>query len=545
MPSPDALALPAPARAPQAAIRPPVWLAAGSVIITLLLLLPLAYLLLRAADVGERAWAMALSPRTLRILGNSALLVLLVTCCSAALGVPLAWLTARSDLPGRKVWAVLTTLPLVIPSYVGGFALIAFMGPRGMLQEWLARFGVERLPSIYGLVGAVWALTLFTYPYLLLSVRAGLRRADPSLEEAARSLGRSAWQTFWQVTLPNQRPAIAAGALLVALYTLSDFGAVSLLRFNSFTRAIYLQYRGSFDRSLAAVLALLLVAVTILILMGERSSQGRARFYRLTAGASRPPTIVALGRWKWPALLFVFSVTMAALVIPLLVILIWLGRGVAAGESFAPLGGVAWRSMQAALLAAGAGTLAALPVAYLAVRFPGRLGLLCERAAYIGYGLPGIVVALSLVFFGANYLPILYQTLPMLIFAYVVLFLPQALGAIRAGLMQSSPRLEEAARGLGLRPRAVLLRVTLPLLRPGLWTGAALVFLTTIKELPATLLLAPSGFDTLATRIWSAAEEAFFARAAAPALLLVLISALSIFILFSQEEGSEPAQRSP
>lgn len=520
----------------RSAARPPLLLVAISVAITLLLLLPVVYLLLRASQVGPRAWEMAFTPRTLRVLGNSVLLVLLVTIFSAAIGVPLAWLTARSDLPGRKMWSLLTTLPLVIPSYVGGFALIAFMGPRGMLQEWLAPFGVERLPSIYGLVGAVWALTLFTYPYLLLSVRAGLRRADPSLEEAARSLGKSAWQTFWQVTLPNQRPAIAAGALLVALYTLSDFGAVSLLRFNSFTRVIYLQYRGSFDRSLAAVLALLLAAMTILILIGERRSEGRARFYRLGAGAGRLARPLPLGRWKLPALAFTFGVTMAALVIPLLVILIWLWRGVTAGESFAPLGGMAWRSMQAALLAAGAATLAALPVAYLAVRFPGRLGLLCERAAYIGYGLPGIVVALSLVFFGANYLLPLYQTLPMLVFAYVVLFLPQALGAIRAGLLQSSPRLEEAARGLGLRPRLVLLRVTLPLLRPGLWTGAALVFLTTIKELPATLLLAPSGFDTLATRIWSAAEEAFFARAAAPALLLVLISAFSIFILLSQEE---------
>ena len=255
--------------------RPPLVLAIITLVVAALLLLPLAYLLIRASGAGAAAFASVLRPRSLQVMANSIVLTIVVTLMASVIGVPLAWLTVRTDLPGRRVWTVLASLPLVIPSYVGAFALVAFLGPRGMLQEWLAPLGVERLPEIYGFAGAAYTLILFTYPYLLLSVRAGLQRLDPSIEEASRSLGLGRRRTFWQVTLPNLRPAIAAGALLVALYTLSDFGAVSLLRFTSFTRAIYISYQSSFDRSLAAVFSLVLVGLTVLILIAEQRSQSR------------------------------------------------------------------------------------------------------------------------------------------------------------------------------------------------------------------------------------------------------------------------------
>lgn len=505
-------------------------------VITALMLLPLLYLLLRAAGVGPGALELILRPRTGQVIWNSGVLTLGVTGLSLLIALPLAWLTVRTDLPGRKLWTVLLTLPLVIPSYVGGFALVAMMGPKGILQSWLAPLGVERLPSIYGLPGALWALTLFTYPYLFLSIRAGLRNQDPALEEAANSLGHSRWVTFWRVTLPTLRPAITSGALLVALYTLSDFGAVSLLRFNSFTRAIYVQYLSSFDRSLAALLSLILVLMTVALLYSERAVQGRARYYRSSAGSNRQSREMRLGRWRIPALLLVIGVVAAALLVPVGVVTYWLVQGIHAGESFAPMWRATLNTVQAGMLAALAATLLALPVAYLSSRFPSVYAALISQAAYIGYGLPGIVVALSLVFFGANYATFFYQTLGMLVFAYVVRYMPQAMGVLRTNLLQTSPRLEEAARGLGLNRRQVLGRVTLPLLRPGILAGAALVFLTTIKELPATLLLGPTGFTTLATQIWSATEEAFFARAAAPALLLLVVSATSIVIILGQEK---------
>jgi len=515
-------------------MRPPAWLWVPAVLVAVTMLVPLAYLAVRAGGAGRQALSIAGDPATLRVLANTAVLAALVTAASALIAVPLAWLTTRTDLPGRRVWAVLTALPLVIPSYVGGFAYIAAFGPRGMLQSLLAPLGVERLPDIYGLPGAVLTLTLFSFPYLLLIVRGALLGMDPSLEEASRSLGHSPTQTFRRVTLPQLRPAIGAGALLVALYTLSDFGAVSLLRFNSFTRAIYVQYQAAFDRTPAAVLAVLLVAFTAVLLLVEARTRRRVRYHGTSAVAARRQPVVALGRWRGPALALCATVVALGLVVPIGVLSFWLVRGVRAGEPLRLLSGAAWNSVQAAGLAAAVAALAAVPVALLAARHRSRLTTLIERTTYMGYALPGIVVALSLVFFGARYAGPLYQTLALLVFAYVVLFLPQAVGATRASALQIPPSVEEAARGLGRRTPSVLLTVTGPLMRPGVLAGAALVFLTAMKELPATLLLGPAGYTTLATSIWNAASEAFFARAAAPALLLVLLSGVPLAFLLSR-----------
>jgi len=509
----------------------------SSIVVACLMLVPLGYLLWRALGVGAvEAVDLLLRPRTLTIIGNSILLAVTVTFAALLIALPLAWLTVATDLPGRKVWSVLTTLPLVFPTYIGAFALIALIGPRGMVQGWLEPLGVERLPPIYGFGGAVWTLTLFTYPYLLLSIRVGLRNLDPTLIEAARGLGYTPWQSFWRVTLPGLRQSIVAGALLVALYVISDFGAVATMRFTTFTRAIYVQYLNSFDRSLAALLALVLVIVTLLLLFAAQRIQGRRNTYRSGVGSVRKQQLVTLGGWRWPALLFCGLIVGMALIMPTGVIVYWLLRGLAAGESLQPVWQATLNSVKASGLAALVTVIGALPVAYLAVRFPSRLSLWLSRLVYMGYGLPGIVIALSLVFLGANYLMPLYQTLTMLVFGYAVRFLPQAMGTLRANLLQISPRLEEAARSLGLTQRQTLWQVTAPLLRPGLWAGVALVFLSTIKELPATLLLGPTGFTTLAIQIWSATEEAFFARAAAPALLLLAVSACSIVIILQQEE---------
>jgi iron(III) transport system permease protein len=192
-------------------------------------------------------------------------------------------------------------------------------------------------------------------------------------------------------------------------------------------------------------------------------------------------------------------------------------------------------SLTASGVGAAITVLAALPIAILAVRRPSRLTRLLERLTYSAFALPAIAVALALVFFGINYARFFYQTFPMLILAYAILFLPQAAGALRAALLQVHPSLEEAARGLGRGPAQVFLTITAPLIRPGLAAGASLVFLTAMKELPATLILAPIGFKTLATSVWSAVSEAFFAQAAAPALLIVVVSSLSL-ALFSMRD---------
>jgi iron(III) transport system permease protein len=518
--------------------RPPALVWAPAALVVAATLLPLAYLVVRSLEEGWAEFAeVVLDGETFAVLGRSALLALVVTGASAAVAVPLAWLTTRTDLPGRRTWAVLAALPLVIPSYVGGFVLVSALGPRGMLQGALEPLGIERLPEIYGFPGATLALTLFTYPYVFLTVRSAFRGMDPALEEAARSLGGGAWTVFFRVTLPQMRPAIVAGSLLVALYVLSDFGAVSLLQYDSFSREIYIQYRSAFDRTPAAILALMLVALTAAILFVEARTRGRGRYYRSATGAARPATTVTLGRWKWPALLFCGGVVALALAAPVGILSFWLVRGLVEGEPLRPLWTAAWSSIYASGLAAGVVALAALPVAVLTVRFQGWLSGLVERMTYLAYALPGIVLALSLVFFGANYAPWAYQTLGLLVFAYAVHFLPQAVGATRAALLQVNPSVEEAARGLGRSPAGVVATVTAPLASSGILAGAALVFLTTMKELPATLLLSPTGFETLATRIWSATTSAFFARAAAPALLLILLSAAPMYLLVIRERA--------
>ncbi len=512
--------------------RPPVLLllAAGSV--AAVLLLSPSYLLIRTLGAGPEAWDLLIRTRVLEILGRTLLLVGVVTGASILVAVPLAWLTVRTDLPFKTVWSVATALPLVIPSYVAGFIVVVTLGPKGMLQGLMeGMFGLERLPDISGFPGAALTLTLLSYPYVLLTVRAAFLRLDPSLEEISRGLGRNPWATFFGVILPSLRPAIAAGGLLVALYTLADFGAVSLLRFETFTWAIFLQYESALDRGLAAALSLVLIAIALALVGGEAFTRGRWRYYRSGSGAIRPLSPVRLGRWRWPALGLCAAVVMASLVLPMSVLAYWVFRGVSAGEPLLLLWEAARNSVYVSAIAAGASVAAALPIAALSVRFPGVLSGILERIAYIGFALPGIAIALSLVFFGANYAPLLYQTTGLLVLGYVVLFVSAAVGAARSSFLQVSPNVEEAARGLGRTPLGVFSSVTLPLVRPGIVSGAALVFLLTMKELPATLILSPIGFQTLATSIWSAASEAFFAQAAAPALLLILTSSVPLAFL--------------
>ncbi len=496
--------------------------------------IPLVYLIVRAAQADADAWDRVFAESTLRLLLNTVALTVAVTASSAALALPIAWLTDRTDLPLARWWRSIAIMPLAIPSYVGAFALIIAFGPSGSLQELLAPLGVERIPEIYGFIGAWLSLTLFTFPYLLIVLRAGLRDLDPGMEEAARSLGQSAWGAFWRVTVPQLRVPLAAGCLLVALYVISDFGAVSMMQYDTFTRAIYVRFSAAFDRSSLAVLSLVLVALVFVVLAIDWSQRRDARYHRLGSGAARAPRLARLGRFRWPALTGMFVVAAISLLAPIGVLLHWLAVGLRAGETFPGLGGAALNSVVASG-AAGAATVAvALPIAIVVVRRPGILARIVDRVAYVGYALPGVVVAFALIFFTLRVIPDLYQTLAALVFAYVVLFLPQAISGVRASLVRVQPSLEEASRSLSRSAWQTFTGVTVPIIAPGLVAGFALVFLTTMKELPATLMLAPIEFSTLATRLWSNQEDVFFARAAAHALLLLGCAALPMIVLFGE-----------
>ena len=530
---------------PQAAnIRPPrtswrrvvtLWLPAGGV--ALAVTLPIIYLFIRARETDNGLWAEVFQAGNLRVLLNSVGLAAVVLIGALLIGVPLAWLTVRSDLPYARAWALLAALPLVIPSYIGAYLMVSVLGPRGLLQGGLeVLFGIERIPAIYGLPGAALILILLTYPYIFLSVRAAIAGLDPRVEEAAQMFGHSSRENFIQILLPQLRPALVAGGLLVVLYTLRDFGAVSIMRFDTFTRVLYVQYQSLIDRTGAAALALLLVLLTVIILVGEASLRRRQIYFTTSAAAGQPVPKVALGRWTWPALIFCAILVGVALILPAGVLIYWLLRGLEQSGSLLELVEPTYNSISASVLAAGAAVVAALPIAVWNLRYRNKASMLIERISYLGFALPGIVIALALVFFGANFLPGLYQTLPILVLAYVILFLPQAIGAIGTTLGQIHPHFEEAGRNLGRAPLEVFRSITLPLLRPGVATGGLLVFLTVMKELPATLLLSPIGFSTLATSVWSAIEEAFFAQAAVPALLLILVTSIPMAILVIRKQ---------
>ncbi|PKB65819.1 MAG: iron ABC transporter permease [SAR202 cluster bacterium Io17-Chloro-G3] len=513
------------------------WVPSATIALAVLFI-PL-YLIIRTLGSGDEVWEILIRTRTLGVLFRTLALIGTVVAFSILLAVPMAWITVRTDLPMRRLISVLAVLPLVIPSYVGGFLIVVALGPKGMLQNFLQDlFAIESLPNIYGFPGAALALTLLSYPYILLTVRASLRGIDPALEEGSRGLGYGSWSTFRNITLNQLSPAIGAGSLLVALYTLSDFGAVSILQYETFTWAIFIQYQTAFNRSIAAALSLILVLVAVLILTVEAVTRRSSQLYQSSARGMRTPNLIPLNKWKWPAFGYSCFIVSLSLFLPIFVLGFWVVRGISAGESLELVWTHVFNSISISALAAGLTVIAALPVSFLAVRHSGWLTRFIERSTYLGFALPGIVVALAIIYFGVNYVPFLYQTFALLLVAYVILFLPTASGAVKASLLQVNSKVEDAARSLGSKPINVFLTITLPLLKPGIITGGALVFLVTLKELPATLLLSPIGFQTLATSIWSATTEAFFAKAAASSLLLILVASIPMaWILLRDREG--------
>jgi iron(III) transport system permease protein len=484
---------------------------------------PLVYLAVRTTEVArQRGLSELFTDRVAQLAARSLALAGVVTLGCVVLGVGSAFLVTRTDVPGRRAFGVLAALPLAVPSYVAAYAWIAAVH----LVD--PAFGFE------GFWSAALVLTLCSYPYVYLPVAAALVGADPAAEEVSRSLGRGGWRTFTGVTLRQVRPAVAAGGLLVALYVLSDFGAVAILRTDTFTRAVFTYFDLGLSRP-ALVLATVLVVLTVLLLAGETATRRRgARYARLGGGAGRPVTQLRLGTARWPAVAALVAASALALGVPAVSLVRWFGAGVSRPGSLAEITAAAGNSLWVSLLGAALTMVLALPIGLLVARAPGPLSTVVDRLSYLPHALPGVVIGLSLVFFGINVLYPLYQTVWLLALAYAVLFLPLAVGAVAAAAAQAPPELEQVARSLGRRPFAVLRTVTLPLTAPGIGAGAALAFLTCMKELPATLLLRPTGMDTLATRLWRHTSVVEYAAAAPYAALLVAIAAVPTWLLVSR-----------
>lgn len=495
-------------------------------------LLPLAYLVVRALDVDAATLVkLVFRERNLRLLGNTAALTGLVLAFGTLLALPLAWLVVRTDMAGRRLITWLSVAPLAVPGYVMAYALLGLGGYQGILGR-LFGLSVAR-PS--GLWAAAAALTLYTFPYLFLNVRSALLGLDASLEESARSLGLNRWEVVRRVVLPQLRPALLAGWLVMSLYVLGDFGAVALLRFDTFSLAIYTQYTSAFDRHNAALLSLMLLLITSALVVFELRLLGRRRYASVGRGATRKAAPERLGATAplWYA--FVALVLGAALGLPLATLIGWISL---VPPSLAQLSQVLTTFLSTAALALPAAAitgLLALPVVVAAQRTRWFGGRLLERLVYLGYAVPPVALALALVMFALRFTPALYQSFQVLIFAYVVSFLALAIGPVRSGLLQVNPRIEETARSLGRGRFTAFAQTVLPLLSRNLLAGGALALMMVMKELPMTYLLAPTGYRTLAVRVFGLTNEAMMAAAAPYALAIVLFSSLFVGLLLAYE----------
>lgn len=465
---------------------------------------------------GERGPAHALevirTGRSAELLANTVVLVVLVTAASVVVGVALAWLTVRTDLRGAPLIGALLCVPLAMPSYVLGYL-------------WVADF-----PQVLGLPGAVIVLTISCYPYVYLPAAAALRTVDPGLEEVARTLGRGAFRAVLGVTLRQIRPAVAAGALLVALYTLSDFGAVAMLRYEAFTVGIYHSYRASFDRVPAAILACVLIVVALVVMVGERRAR-RGEVARVGAGVDSPPGRLPLGRLRLPAMVLIGLVLAGGVAAPLVGLVRWVRAASEVAVAWGPVLAATATTAGVSATAAAVTIVLALPIGILSARSDGPLARTTEAVAQIGFALPGITVGLAVVFVGIRLVPGLYQQVPMLVFGYVVLFLPLAVGVVRSAVDSIPTALEDASQTLGSGPLRTFLRVVAPLAMPGVLAGGSLVFLSVAKELPATLMLRPTDTETLASAMWAHTEVAAYSQAAPYAAMLVAVAVIPAAVL--------------
>jgi iron(III) transport system permease protein len=462
------------------------------------------------------------------------------------LGTGLAWLVTMYRFPGQRVFQWLFVLPIAMPAYVIGFVYRALLDYTGPVQTELRfLFGKQVwFPDIASYGGVVIVMTLVLYPYVYLLARTGFLEQSAGKIEAARALGADGWSVFRKVALPLARPSIATGVALALMEALADFGTVAIYGYNTFTVAIYRIWFGMFNRSAATELATLLLVLTLGLLALERAVRGRARFYQ-TEGAMRPLSAKQLRGWKaCLATAIAVLVVAAGFAIPAVQLLIWAFEGAEFDSRYPELLRVTLKlAITTALLAVAA----AVVVAYGLRLSRSRVVRVCARVATMGYALPGSVIAVGVLgpmafldhgigtllenSLGISIGLIFIGSMAGLVFAYLVRFLAVSSQTVEASLVKITPSMDMAGRSLGAGTTGVLRRIHLPLIRRGLSAAAVLVFVDVVKEMPATLLLRPFGYDTLAVRVWQFTSESLWEAAALPALTIVLVGLLPVVLL--------------
>jgi iron(III) transport system permease protein len=513
---PPEAGIPGPGRARRAS-RPAVLLVVSG-LVAAVLALPLVFLLIEAHGVGAAELAhLIFRPLTGELLWNTVRLTVVVTALCAVIGTAAAWCVERTDLPGRRVWAVLVVVPLAIPDFVVSFGWSS-------LWTW-----------VQGFRGAVIVMTLAVYPLVYLPVAASLRGADPGQEEVARSLGTGRVRTFIRITLGQARGAIVGGCLLVALVLLAEFGAFEIMSYQTFTTEIFTEFKSPFSFAAACALSLVLVLLSLLVLTGEGLLRGKGRVSRSGPLAQRQAPAHRLGRARWPVLAGFAALVLLALGVPIWASIYWMFQGQVpsvTGGSSVPLLDAAWHTALYGAVAGAIATVMAFPVALLAIRHRGRVRQFLERSTYLVLAMPGVVIAFALSYFSELYARgFLDGTAPLLIACYAIMFFPLALVGVKASLAQAPVSLDEMARSLGQRRMAVLWRVTLRLAGPGLAAAFCLVFLSVVTELTATLLLIPTGVQTLATQFWQYQSNLSYGQAAPFALVMIAVAAVPSYVL--------------
>ena len=512
----------------------PVLVMLAAVVVAVASLAPAGYLVLREGFSLSLLVEALDSPATPELLASTAILLVTVGGCSLVLGVGLAVLVVRTTLPLPRLWIVLFTMPLAVPGFVSAYTWVA------------ASFRyVPQSHAIFGLGGSTLVMSLGLFPYVFLPTVAALRGVDAAQEEVARALGRSRWHTWWTVTVPQLRVAVSAGVLIVLLHVVSEFGALQLLNYQTLTTAIMQRVMVLGAPESGRALAVVLVGAAALLLLLERALRGRQVPARVGRGVVRSSVRWSLGRARaaWAALCGL--VALAALGVPVYVAVVGLVDGLTGGSGadaaldgptgidWGGLGSAALSTLELAVAAGLAATVVALPISWLYARYPGRFATVAERSVWLAHSLPGVILALALVYIGVRWFRPLYQTPVMLVAAYVILFLPLAVGSQHVGLRAAGRRLDEAAHSLGYGRFRTMMRVTLPLALPGVAAGALFVLLDSAKELTTTLLLVPTGVTTLSTALWSTTngEVLDFTAAAPYGTALILIGVVPAYLL--------------
>lgn len=521
----------------------------GSWAIALLLGLPVIALLFSAFSAEGELFRHLADTVLLNYLGNTLGLVVGVVLLSLLFGVPTAWLVAMCQVPGRRAlqWALM--LPMAMPSYIVAYVYTDLLDYSGPLQAGLrALFGWNSpadywFPAIRSLGGAAWVLALVLFPYVYLLTRASFLEQSVSLIHSSRLLGCTPWQSFRRLSLPLARPAIMVAVSLVAMETLADFATVHFFAINTLTTAVYDTWLGYGSLATAAKLSCLMLLAVVLLIALERRSRSRQQVFQKSMGHEQPLRYPLKGMSRALAAFWCWGLVLAGFGLPFVILLdygvryfelSWTPEFVRfAGNSLAI-------SALTALLAMGI----ALLLGFFRRLDGGIKSLLPLRIAAMGYAMPGTVLAIGVLVpltaldFAINDLAewlgrqgpglLLTGTITAIVFGYLVRFVAIAIGSVESSMAKISPSLDMAARSLGQGDGGMLRRVHLPLVRRGLFAGAMLVFIESMKELPAALLLRPFNFDTLATHVYQFVSDEMLERGALGAIVIVLVGLLPL-----------------